>query len=80
MGAHNGWFVKHGEQIAGKAIPQLGQLLLKGGHIIPQDLEFALEHQKYTNDPLGDILVRMGALHPDILDQVLFVQTSATQC
>lgn len=60
--------------VCGREVPQLGQLLLTGGFIIPQDLEFALEHQQYTHQQLGDILIRMGALEREDLDNVLFIQ------
>lgn len=72
--------IKIADMVSGKEVPQLGELLLKGGFIIPQDLEFALEHQKYTNAPLGDILVRMGALDPEDLDKVLFLQAAGKHC
>ncbi len=80
MGMHNERLVKIADLVSGKMTPQLGQLLVKGGFIIPQDLEFALEHQKHTNGLLGDILVRMGALQAEDLDQVLFIQIAAKQC
>ncbi len=50
------------------------EVLLEGDLIIPHDLEFALEQQKYSNEPLGEILVRMGALNRDDLDAVLSQQ------
>lgn len=80
MGVHNESLVKIADLVCGRSIPQIGQLLVKGGFIIPQDLEFALEHQKHANGPLGEILVRMGALQAEDLDQVLFIQTAAKQC
>jgi len=80
MGTYNKSLVKIADLVSGKMTPQLGQLLVKGGFIIPQDLDFALEHQKYTNGPLGEILVQMGALQAEDLDQVLFIQTAAKQC
>ncbi len=52
----------------------LGQLLLERELIIPQDLEFALDHQKYNKTLLGEILVRMGALKRKDLEAVLAEQ------
>lgn len=52
----------------------LGQLLMDNQLIIPHDLEFALEHQQYSNEPLGQILVRMGALDKRDLDKILVNQ------
>ena len=40
----------------------IGQLLMEKDRIVPQDLEFALDHQKNSHDLIGQILVRMGAL------------------
>lgn len=66
--------VKIADMVCGKDVPQLGQLLLKAGYIIPQDLEFALEHQQYTQQPLGDILIRIGAVEREDLENVLRMQ------
>lgn len=52
----------------------IGKLLLADGLILPQDLEFALEHQKYSQQLLGEILVRMGALTQNELDRILKLQ------
>ena len=52
----------------------LGELLLEGAYIIQQDLEFALEHQKYSNEQLGEILIRMGAVTREDLDTILGLQ------
>jgi type IV pilus assembly protein PilB len=52
----------------------LGNLLVDDGLILPQDLDFALEHQKYTGQLLGEILVRIGALAPDDLERILQFQ------
>ncbi len=52
----------------------IGQLLLERELIILQDLEFALDHQKYSKALLGDILVRMGALKRKDLEAVLSEQ------
>lgn len=56
------------------AVPVIGKMLLAGEYIVPQDLDFALEHQKHTNEPLGEILVRIGALEREELEKVLFLQ------
>ena len=52
----------------------VGKLLLADGLILPQDLEFALEHQKYSQQLLGEILVRIGALTQNELDRILKLQ------
>ncbi len=52
----------------------LGKLLLADGLILPQDLEFALDHQKYSQQLLGEILVRIGALAQHDLDRILKLQ------
>ncbi len=54
----------------------IGTLLLADDLILPQDLEFALEHQKYSQQLLGQILVRMGALTQYELDRILKLQGS----
>ncbi len=56
----------------------LGTLLLADGLILPQDLEFALEHQKYSQQLIGQILVRIGALTPEELDRILKLQKKIT--
>jgi hypothetical protein len=56
------------------AVPVIGKMLLAGEYIVPQDLEFALEHQRHSQEPLGEILVRMGALEREELEKVLFLQ------
>jgi hypothetical protein len=57
----------------------IGTLLLADGLILPQDLEFALDHQKYSQQLLGQILVRMGALTQYELDRILKLQGSLPQ-
>jgi hypothetical protein len=52
----------------------IGQLLVVGEYIVPQDLAFALEHQRHSKEPIGEILVRMGALDRKDLDIVLSMQ------
>lgn len=59
-----------------KALYSLGQLLVAGELITAQDLDFALEHQKYSDEPLGEILVRMGALDKKDLEKILIIQGS----
>jgi len=54
----------------------LGALLLADEIIIPQDLDLALEHQKYSKELLGEILVKIGALENDELDRALKLQSS----
>jgi hypothetical protein len=53
----------------------LGALLLADDIIIPQDLDLALEHQKYTKELLGEILIKIGALRHDDLDRALKLQS-----
>ncbi len=55
-------------------VPSIGQLLVVGEYIVPQDLEFALEHQRHSKEHIGEILVRMGALDRKDLDAVLRTQ------
>ncbi len=52
----------------------LGQVLVEGQFITPQELNLALEVQKSTSEPLGAILVRMGLLDPADLRAVLTAQ------
>jgi len=61
------------EYINGK-VP-LGVLLLANEIIIPQDLDLALDHQKYSKEMLGEILIKIGALKHDDLDKVLDLQS-----
>lgn len=53
----------------------IGQILVDGEFISPQDLKLALEQQKHTNELLGEALVRMGVLDPADLKIVLSVQS-----
>jgi hypothetical protein len=59
-----------------KATVPLGTLLAAHKMILLQDLDFALEHQKFSKQLLGEILVRIGALEPDDLDRILQLQSS----
>ncbi len=56
----------------------IGALLLADDVILPQDLAFALDHQKYSKQLLGQILVNMGAMDKDILDRTLKLQEGST--
>ncbi len=67
-------FTEIADLVSEETVPPIGQLLLEGGFIILQDLEFALEHQKYGKGALGDILVRIGALEQEDLEKVLSIQ------
>jgi len=49
----------------------LGQVLVSGGLITPEELEQALSQQHWSGEPLGQILVAMGALAPNQLDRAL---------
>ena len=55
-------------------VPPIGAMLLAGEFIVPQDLDFALEHQRYSKGLIGEILVRMGAVESHELEQVLNMQ------
>ncbi len=55
-------------------LPHIGQLLVAGEYIMPQDLAFALEHQQHSKKRIGEILVSMGALDRKDLDIVLSMQ------
>lgn len=59
--------------------PPIGTMLVAGEYIVPQDLDFALEHQKYSKGLIGDILVRMGAVDPTELNRVLNIQKIITR-
>jgi hypothetical protein len=53
----------------------IGQMLMESNAIIPQDLEFALDHQQFSNELLGQILLRMGAVTDNDLNAVLDAQS-----
>lgn len=61
--------------MSSKSQIQLGKLLIADGLILQQDLDFALEHQKFSRQLLGEILVRIGALKPSDLEKILRVQS-----
>ncbi len=54
----------------------IGALLLADETILPQDLDFALDHQKHSRRLLGEILVNIGALDQADLDRALRLQLS----
>ena len=54
----------------------IGTLLLAEETILPQDLEFALDHQRHSKQLIGEILITIGALQPDDLDKALKLQNS----
>jgi hypothetical protein len=55
-------------------VPPIGSMLVAEEYIIPQDLDFALEHQKHSKGLIGEILVRIGAVEPNVLEKVLTIQ------
>jgi hypothetical protein len=55
-------------------VPPIGAMLLAGEFIVPQDLDFALDHQRYSKGLIGEILVRMGAVESHEVEQVLNIQ------
>ena len=55
-------------------VPPIGSMLVAEEYIIPQDLDFALEHQKHSKGLIGEILVRIGAVEPQELEEVLTIQ------
>lgn len=55
-------------------VPPIGSMLVAEEYIMPQDLDFALEHQKHSKALLGEILVRIGAVEPLQLERVLDLQ------
>ncbi len=59
-------------------VPPIGSMLVAEEYIIPQDLDFALEHQKHSKGLLGEILVRIGAVEPHELERVLNIQKKMT--
>ena len=52
-------------------VPPIGSLLVAEESIVPQDLDFALEHQKHSKGLIGEILVRIGAVEPTELERAL---------
>ena len=60
--------------LAKPSVPPIGEMLVAGEYIVPQDLDFALDHQRYSKDLLGEILVRMGAVDRKELERILNLQ------
>jgi hypothetical protein len=60
-------------------VPPIGSLLVAEEYIVPQDLDFALEHQKHSKGLIGEILVRIGAVEPRELDRVLDLQKKMSE-
>jgi len=56
----------------------LGTLLLVDELILPQDLDFALDHQKHSNQLIGQILITIGALDNEALEETLKLQNNST--
>jgi len=56
------------------AVPPIGSMLVAEEYIVPQDLDFALEHQKHSKALIGEILVRIGAVEQPQLERVLNLQ------
>lgn len=52
----------------------IGRILLDGGFLSQQDLDYALEDQKYSKELLGQVLVRMGVLQAEDVKIPLIVQ------
>ena len=57
-----------------RTVPPIGAMLLAEEYIVPQDLDLALEHQRYSKALIGEILVRLGAVEPSELLKVLTIQ------
>jgi len=62
-------------EIKKEGVRPIGEMLMEKDRIVPQDLEFALDHQKNSHDLIGQILVRMGALRETELNEVLIEQS-----
>jgi hypothetical protein len=67
------------KQLAKLSAPQIGEMLIAGEYIIPQDLDFALDHQRYSKDPIGEILIRMGAVERRELERILNLQKAISE-
>ncbi len=70
MAAHN----NNNSFTRSSVVPPIGSMLVAEEYIIPQDLDFALEHQKHSKGLIGEILVRIGAVEPKELEKVLTIQ------
>ncbi len=60
--------------MSSSVVPPIGSMLVAEECIIPQDLDFALEHQKHSKGLIGEILVRIGAVEPNVLEEFLTLQ------
>jgi len=60
-------------------VPPIGSMLVAEEYIIPQDLDFALEHQKHSKGLIGEILVRIGAIKRRELEKVLLLQKNLAE-
>ena len=56
----------------------LGEILIEGNFVAPEDVECALERQKLTNEQLGEILLGMGVMDSMDLMEVLSAQGDDT--
>lgn len=54
---------------------RLGDLLLEGRHISPEQLDAALSQQRRLPHRLGDILKNMGYVQPEVIELILSQQT-----
>jgi hypothetical protein len=70
MAAHN----NNDNFMRSSVVPPIGSMLVAEEYIVPQDLDFALEHQKHSKGLIGEILVRIGAVEPRELERVLTIQ------
>jgi hypothetical protein len=70
MAAHN----NNDNFMYSSVVPPIGSMLVAEEYIVPQDLDFALEHQKHSKGLIGEILVRIGAVEPRELEEVLTIQ------
>src|SRR3990172_5958609 len=54
--------------------PQLGDILLRSKAITQSELDLALEHQKTTGLPLGEMLLRLNLVTEEVMRNALCVQ------
>jgi adsorption protein B len=64
-------------ETGGTIAPRIGDLLIQQQHITPPQLAEALQQQKATQQPLGEILVQSGALNEEDLVSTLADQHNA---
>ncbi|MGH9670644.1 MAG: hypothetical protein ACRD3A_11100, partial [Terriglobales bacterium] len=57
---------------------RLGEALIKGGHLEPEQVAEALREQKRTRRPLGEVLLARGWVEEQVLRQILPEAGSAT--